>query len=132
MEPFYNPFFGRITRSEWWLAQLAIWVFVFLGMVLSITLFADEWKSGGQRDATESTLFALIVCSMFYMNFAISLNRLRDGGHSGWLYLTFFAPFAGSGLMALQPSRLLCLLSHRRRHGSKSTPALICPKQALR
>ena len=110
MEPFYNPFFGRITRSEWWLAQVAIWVFVFLAMVLSIMLFADEWKPGGQRNATESALFALIVCSMFYMNFATNLNRLRDGGHSGWLYLTFFAPFAGSGLMlyfcGVAPSRV--------------------------
>ncbi|MFC4292503.1 DUF805 domain-containing protein [Sphingorhabdus arenilitoris] len=94
-----NPFAGRINRGDWWLLQLLIWVFAFAAMAMTIMFASDTAAPVNQRNGAEKMLLVLIILSVIYMNFASCLNRLRDTGRSGWLYLCFLLPTVGTGLM---------------------------------
>jgi uncharacterized membrane protein YhaH (DUF805 family) len=99
MSALFNPFYGRINRGDWWLLQLAIFVFAFLGMFMTITFASDPNLPAGQKTTGEASMLLLVILSVVYMNFATCINRLRDSGTSGFLYLVFLLPTVGTGLM---------------------------------
>ncbi len=94
-----NPFHGRIGRGQWWLLQLAIFGFAIVGMILTILVFADPTAPTGSRNSSENAMLVLILAAMVYMNFSACLNRLRDSGRSGFVYIAFLLPAVGTGLM---------------------------------
>lgn len=94
-----NPMQGRIGRGHWWLLQLIIFALAFAGLILSIMVLADRGASFGARNANEEAMLVFVIVAVVYMNFCTCLNRLRDSGRSGFWYLTFLLPYAGTGLM---------------------------------
>lgn len=95
----FNPFHGQIGRGTWWLSQFVIFALAFAGLIVCARLFADPGAPSGARNDSEIAMLAVIVVSMVYLNFSTCLNRLRDTGRSGFWYLAFLMPYAGSGLM---------------------------------
>lgn len=99
MMSLFDPFHGRINRLQWWLLQFAIFGIAIAGMITTIFLFADKNSPEGSRTTGEMISLGFVFCLMIYMNFSTCLNRLRDTGRSGFWYLTFLLPTAGTGLM---------------------------------
>jgi uncharacterized membrane protein YhaH (DUF805 family) len=94
-----NPFYGRISRSEWWLSQFAIFALAFFAMFMTIMFASDPNLPTSERTGTESSMLIMIILGGLYMNFATCLNRLRDASYSRFLYLSFLLPTVGTGLM---------------------------------
>jgi len=99
MSYLFNPFHGQIGRGHWWMLQAAILVLALGGLFMTALLFAGSSAAGGLRTPGEAGMFLLVLLGMIYMNFSACLNRLRDSGRSGFWYLTFLLPYAGTGLM---------------------------------
>jgi len=94
-----NPFLGQISRGQWWLAQLAIFVLSTLAMTATFLSIADPSALPTVPGLLGNPAFLLILVVCAYMNFCVCLNRLRDTGRSGLLYLAFCVPFIGLCLM---------------------------------
>lgn len=94
-----NPFLGQISRGQWWLAQLVIFVLSTLAMTAAFLSIADPSALPAVPElfGNPAVLLILVVCA--YMNFCVCLNRLRDTGRSGLLYLAFCVPIIGVCLM---------------------------------
>ena len=99
MQAFYNPFYGSISRSQWWIAQFAICVFLLLGIVTTYFVAADPVGQVDKRNPLEALMLVGVFGSFFYMNLCTSLCRLRDGGWSLLMYLVFMLPIVGNILM---------------------------------
>ncbi|MEM1044595.1 MAG: DUF805 domain-containing protein [Pseudomonadota bacterium] len=95
----FNPFHGQISRGTWWLSQLVIFALAVAGLFVSAAFLADPGAPKGARNDAEVAMFAVVFVAMIYLNFSTCLNRLRDTGRSGFWYLAFFMPYAGTGLM---------------------------------
>lgn len=95
-------FSGRVGRSQWWLAQLAILVLIVaaLAVILSAVdpdkLSSD--RSGAIGSAGASVL--LIICSVcvliVWINLACTVKRFHDRDKSGWWVLILFVPYIGA------------------------------------
>lgn len=78
----YANFNGRTGRKEFWM-------FILLNIIVS---FVVGFVAG---------MFGLKIISTFYMlavfipGLAISVRRLHDTNHSGWLFLLNFIPIIG-------------------------------------
>ncbi|WP_417677248.1 DUF805 domain-containing protein [Roseibium sp.] len=95
----FNPFEGQMTRLQWWLAQLGIFAAAFAGLFLTAFLLSDRSEPVSTRTSGETWALTGILLSVLFANFSTCLNRLRDSGRSGFWYLTFLLPTAGTGLM---------------------------------
>ncbi len=95
----FNPMQGRIGRGYWWMLQLIIFTLAFACLIFSAVVLADPSASYDTRTSSEQAMFVFVVVMMVYMNFCACQNRLRDSGRSGFWYLTFLLPYAGTGLM---------------------------------
>lgn len=94
-----NPFYGGISRSHWWLCQVAIVVAFFVGLAVTAFLFATPGSPPAHRNPGETIGLALVIVGVLYMNFSTCLNRLYNSGRSWVWYLTFLLPTVGLGLM---------------------------------
>lgn len=97
----FNPFQGQMTRLQWWLAQLGIFVAAFAALFLTAYLHSDRPVPISIDTRTPGETWALngIILSVMFANFSTCLNRLRDSGRSRFWYLSFLIPPAGTGLM---------------------------------
>ncbi|WP_346894369.1 DUF805 domain-containing protein [uncultured Roseibium sp.] len=95
----FNPFQGQMTRLQWWLAQLGIFAAAFAGLFLTAFLLSDRSEPVSTRTSGETLALTGLLLSVLFANFSTCLNRLRDSGRSGFWYLTFLLPTAGTGLM---------------------------------
>lgn len=88
----YVTFKGRARRSEYW------WFFL-LNSIVSIVTFVLDYQmvtiniEVGLGALALSHLYRLIV---FLPDLAVSVRRLHDTGHSGWLYLLIIIPILGT------------------------------------
>lgn len=95
----FNPFHGQISRGTWWLSQLVIFALAVAGLFVSAAFLADPGAPKGARSDGEIAMLAVVFVGMIYLNLSTCLNRLRDTGRSGFWYLAFLMPYAGTGLM---------------------------------
>ena len=78
----YATFSGRASRSEYW------WIALFWIIGLFATAVLDRFLG--------LSLFLLIfVIGSALPSMAVSVRRLHDSDHSGWMYLLFFLPLVG-------------------------------------
>lgn len=94
-----NPFLGQISRAQWWLAQLTVFVLCFFAALVAIFMITDPTVPGFEREFEQSPAYVAIIVLGTYMNFCACLNRLRDTGRSGLWFLAFFVPFVGLALV---------------------------------
>lgn len=94
-----NPAYGKIRRRTWWFSQIVIFMTAFLGLMVTVFLFADPVAASGGRSPAENAGIFSTLLAMLYMNLCSCLNRLRESGRSGLWYLSFLLPAAGTGLM---------------------------------
>ena len=85
----YAQFEGRARRSEYWLWQLVIGVFI-VGVVLSyVTMAAHE---GGPINI----VFGLVLLGSVIPSFAVNVRRLHDIDKSGFWLFIFLIPLLGA------------------------------------
>lgn len=86
----YVTFKGRARRSEYW------W-FCLLNFIVSIvTLVLDYQMDTINIEVGLGALSGLYTLIVFLPGLAVSVRRLHDTGHSGWLYLLLIIPILGS------------------------------------
>ena len=86
----YVTFKGRARRSEYW------W-FCLLNCIVSIvTLVLDYQMDTINIELGLGALSGLYTLIVFLPGLAVSVRRLHDTGHSGWLYLLIIIPILGS------------------------------------
>lgn len=86
----YVTFKGRARRSEYW------W-FCLLNFIVSIvTLVLDYQMDTINIEVGLGALSGLYTLIVFLPGLAVSVRRLHDTGHSGWLYLLIIIPILGS------------------------------------
>lgn len=86
----YVTFKGRARRSEYW------W-FCLLNFIVSIvTLVLDYQMDTINIELGLGALSGLYTLIVFLPGLAVSVRRLHDTGHSGWLYLLIIIPILGS------------------------------------
>lgn len=86
----YVTFKGRARRSEYW------W-FCLLNCIVSIvTLVLDYQMDTINIELGLGALSGLYTLLVFLPGLAVSVRRLHDTGHSGWLYLLIIIPILGA------------------------------------
>jgi len=94
-----NPFFGRIGRGKWWLLQIVIFA-IMVALMVGAVITQPNITSIAFGETTRGQLWMLfIIVVSLYLNCCSCINRLRDTGRIALVYLTFFLPFIGTGLM---------------------------------
>ena len=86
----YVTFKGRARRSEYW------W-FCLLNLIVSIVTFVLDYQMDTINiEVGLGALSGLYTLIVFLPGLAVSVRRLHDTGHSGWLYLLIIIPILGS------------------------------------
>ena len=96
-------FSGRIGRSQWWLAQLAIALILGLGagVVYVIAINGaplpnpDPRKLTGELGSVLLVVLATIVLAL-WVNLASTVKRFHDRDKSGFWCLIFLIPYIGA------------------------------------
>lgn len=114
-------FNGRITRSQFWLGQIAlIGLVVLVLMIWAIGLagtVGPDFQNFPQRQQNEAALsvvtglaVAVIVTTILicWIGTALAIKRLHDRGKSGWSTLTYATPGIVS---AIAPLGIFLLIS---------------------
>ncbi|MDQ1752171.1 MAG: hypothetical protein QOE71_3227 [Pseudonocardiales bacterium] len=79
----YATFSGRARRSEYWFWTL----FIILTYIAAAIIDA----------VTKTPIIGLIIIlALIIPSLAVTVRRLHDTGHSGWLVLISLIPFIGS------------------------------------
>jgi len=98
-------FSGRAGRAEYWAFAI---VYVVLEM---IAIFIDGSMAPSDDPFAFPTPWAqiLVILIMLIPSMAVSVRRLHDRNHSGWLLLFILIPVIGAGWLfvecALLPAR---------------------------
>ena len=77
-------FEGRISRSTFWLAYLALGSIMFLGMMVDLLIWSQPWIF--------DSLFQIL---MIWPSWALIIKRCHDRNRSPWFLLIFFIPILG-------------------------------------
>lgn len=96
-------FQGRISRSQWWMGQLALLSMLGLFYVFWSGWLATNDLTGALLQSAEpptrlKVLAALLVLSavissvMVWMAFSLAIKRVHDQGRSGWRTLAYGLP----------------------------------------
>lgn len=107
-------FNGRITRSQYWLGQLALVglilvVFLIWAIGLAGTLGPD-FQTLSQQEQTSATLsvlmglafaFLFTIVLICWIGAALAIKRLHDRGKSGWSTLMYAVPGVVSAIAPL-------------------------------
>lgn len=86
----YVTFKGRARRSEYW------WFWLLNLIVSIVTLVLDYKLDMINIEFGIGALSGLYTLIVFLPSLAVSVRRLHDTGHSGWLYLLIIIPILGS------------------------------------
>jgi len=84
-------FQGRITRLDFWLAQLT-YVVLILAAIYGLSGVAHSW---GETASSQYTLGAVMVAGyigFIWSSFAVAIKRYHDRDKSGWWVLLSFIP----------------------------------------
>jgi uncharacterized membrane protein YhaH (DUF805 family) len=100
---FLFGFSGRIGRLQWWLAQLAIYAVLALGIGIAFGIVAtdDPGRSAAASEGLDGRAagvflaIAAAVVLMTWINIASTVKRFHDRDKSGLWFLITFIPFIG-------------------------------------
>lgn len=100
---FLFGFSGRMGRLQWWLAQLAIYAVLALGVGIAVGIVAtdDPNRSASASEGLDghaAGVFLAIgaaVVLMTWINIASTVKRFHDRDKSGLWFLITFIPFIG-------------------------------------
>ncbi len=85
-------FEGRIPRSTWWGASIALSV---IGVALEFAV-ASGARGGAENGSPGLTLVLLLwLLVSFWMGIALNAKRWHDRGKTGWMTLVLLIPFLG-------------------------------------
>ncbi len=141
-------FQGRISRSQWWLGQLAlagimaVFFAIWSGWIANNGLTGEMVKTatpGAQMKVISSLLlvFAIISSALVWMGFSLAIKRVHDRSRSGWWALAYGVPLllvvtmpnTGSKIAAILAAvwyifELGCLKGegHHNQYGPATTP----------
>ncbi|WP_164283654.1 DUF805 domain-containing protein [Stenotrophomonas maltophilia] len=88
----YAPFEGRANRREYWMFQLLL---LIVSAVLMVPLIAGLVMQSDVPCIASIILFVVFWLATFVPVIAVTVRRLHDCNHSGWMYLLAFVPFGG-------------------------------------
>ena len=99
LDYFFSPQ-GRMSRGQFWLASLGIFLAVFVAIFLLSLLAAKASANHGSLRASGMALpvlglGAIIALLAVWANCSISIKRYHDRGKSGWWMLISLVPFIG-------------------------------------
>ena len=86
-------FQGRITRLDFWLAQL----FYLAAILVAIYGLSYAARSGGDADASRYTLGGVMIIGyllFFWSSLAVAIKRYHDRNKPGWWVLLSLVPIA--------------------------------------
>jgi len=97
-------FSGRMSRLDWWLAQLVIVVALamMVGILASLGLGAEAMDIGSQDGGSAgiglSMVMAIIATAglVIWINLASTVKRFHDRNKSGFWALIIFLPYVGA------------------------------------
>jgi len=96
---FFSPS-GRIGRAQWWLAQLAVIIIIFIAASFMVTLLSATGQARMTAAVPLSVIFVPVMVMLIWIGFCLTVKRYHDRGKSAWWYLIQFIPFIG-GIWAL-------------------------------
>jgi uncharacterized membrane protein YhaH (DUF805 family) len=84
----YATFSGRARRSEYW------WFYLFtillgIGAGILDTILASSTATAGAPATTSGPIAGLVQLAIFLPQLAVTVRRLHDTNHSGWILLGF-------------------------------------------
>lgn len=88
-------FRGRIRRSHYWYAQLALVLAMWLVLMASYTLLLEYYTP--YRDEAEYLAYAFLL-PFLWPYIATMVKRLHDHGRSGWFFFPLLIPYLGDAL----------------------------------
>ena len=87
---------GRRNRLSYILFQISIWIFFLVGSIIGITVgvtaFDGSADGGG---AVVVLILALAFLVVFISDLAVTAQRFRDIGFTGWATLLTLIPYVG-------------------------------------
>ena len=89
----YSNFKGRARREEYWmftLVHIGVYLLLYLPVILGIL-----FQSTTVYYAFIGTFFVYSLVTTI-PNIAVTVRRLHDTNHSGWMYLIAFIPIIGT------------------------------------
>ncbi|MCY4048535.1 MAG: DUF805 domain-containing protein [Hyphomicrobiales bacterium] len=88
-------FSGRRNRLSYILFQISIWTLILVGGTIGITISAavSEHNDGG--GAVVVLILALILLVIAVSDLAVTSQRFRDIGFTGWAALLILIPYVG-------------------------------------
>lgn len=84
----YVDFRGRSTRPQFWLFVLIFFVLLIVAVILDVVVL------GADPDKV-LPLTAIVAISHYIPYLALTVRRLHDSDHTGWLVLVAFIPLLG-------------------------------------
>lgn len=84
-------FQGRITRLDFWLAQLFYVVMIFTA-VFGMAALARSVGDGASSRLTLGGIMIVGYIALFWSSLAVSIKRYHDRGKSGWWVLLSLIP----------------------------------------
>jgi len=84
-------FQGRITRLDFWLAQL-FYVAMILIAVFGMAALAHSVGDGASSRLTLGGIMVAGYIALVWSSLAVSIKRYHDRGKSGWWVLLFLIP----------------------------------------
>lgn len=92
----YFDFSGRSSRSQFWMFQLVMLLFIVVAVEIDL-LRGNTFGLGQYGQVTDG-----VILFHFVPQWSVSIRRLHDVGKSGWWYLVSLLPFGGLWLLYLQ------------------------------
>ena len=92
----YADFKGRARRKEFWMFGLFYYIFFLIGIVIDhafIDYALENYYNGiyGVYPFFE----VLYYLALFIPSLSVTVRRLHDVGHSGWMILIMYIPIIG-------------------------------------
>lgn len=82
-------FQGKVTRSEWWIANLT----VGLGLVVLMVCVQLATEHSYLSHTAFVRSFVSLWCLGFWLSLSLGAKRWRDLNRSGWRFLLVLLPF---------------------------------------
>lgn len=90
----FFSFYGRVSRGEYWLAQLSL-VAVFVVVIVALNSLGGFDAPEGATEFAALTLFAMVQITWFF-GICVAVKRLHDLGWPGGMAVFMFVPILGA------------------------------------
>ncbi len=97
----FFSFYGRASRSTWWLTHILSIVIMFVVIVVISIVFGGKFPTDGVLATSEEIgsggLIAFVIVGFLYLwaNICVNIRRWHDRDKSGWWQLIALIPLIG-------------------------------------